>query len=345
VYFVEKAGYPNSCYEPVRDVMSDDCSYGTAAVRALLARYGLADRWCYVDRDGLYHGMSKGRITEVFRAADVFLDMGTHGAWCDEPTRGIRILLDGEPGFTQMRMERRRSLGDRLPDYDYYYTAGANVGTVRSTAPDADRTWRHLWHPVVADLFPVVPAGVDAPMTTVMNWQSHDRIEFNGQTYGQKDVEFERFLDLPAKTTATLEVAVSGKHVPRERLVESGWRLRDAHAVTLSFDGYIDYIQKSRGEFSVCKNVFVATNSGWFSDRSAAYLASGRPVVVQETGFSRHLPCGRGLFAVTDVAEAADAIEEINGNYETHSKAAREIASSHLEARPVLGRFLQEVGI
>src|SRR5205807_10192129 len=118
----------------------------------------------------------------------------------------------------------------------------------------------------------------------------------------------------------------SGNNLPARRLLECGWRLRDGHAVTASFDSYADYLRTSRGEFSVCKNVFVATNSGWFSDRSAAYLASGRPVVLQETGFSAHLPCGRGLFAVRTVEEAAEAIGEIDSNYEDHSKHAREIA-------------------
>ena len=138
---------------------------------------------------------------------------------------------------------------------------------------------------------------------------------------------------------------MAGKDVPERRLREAGWTVRNAHAVTTSFDRFWDYIRRSRGEFSVCKHVFVATHSGWFSDRSAAYLASGRPVVMQDTGFSQHLPIGRGLFAVNTVEEAAAAIDEIEGDYDAHSRAAREIAEEHLEATKVLGRMLNELGV
>ena len=345
VYFAEKAGYANSCYDPVRNVMSDDCSYGVAAVEKLLARFGLEDRWCFVDAKGRYHGLSRSGIDETFRTADLFVDMGTHGAWLPEATNGVRVLLDGEPGFNQMKMERRRAAGETLPDYDYYYTAGSNVGTSLSTAPTAARSWRHMWHPVVTDMFSDDPARPGVPFTTVMNWESHDPLEFEGRTYGQKAHEFERFIELPQKTSNTLEIAVAGRRVPVQRLLDAGWQVRDAHEVTSSFDCFAEYIKSSRGEFSVCKHVFVATNSGWFSDRSAAYLACGRPVVIQDTGFSAHLPCGEGLIAVRTVAEAAEALDEVAKDYPHHSKRAREIAAGYLEASKVLGQFLAELNI
>ena len=145
-------------------------------------------------------------------------------------------------------------------------------------------------------------------------------------------------LDVP------MEVAAAG-NVPVDRLRKAGWRVRNAPAVTKSFDSYTKYIASSLGEFSVCKNVFVATNSGWFSDRSAAYLASGRPVVMQDTGFRDHLPVGEGLFAVATAEEAIAAINEIKHNFSHHSKRARAIAEEHLDARKVLGAFLRELGI
>jgi hypothetical protein len=347
VYVAEKAGWPNACYDPVRDVMTDDCSYGAEVVDALLRRFGLEDRWCFVDAHGRYHGLSRRRIERVFRNAALFVDMGTHGAWLDEASSaGVRVLIDGEPGWTQMRMEKRLSAGEDVPVYDAYYTVGRNVGTSTCTAPTAGRAWRPIYHPVVVDLF--APNGApkpSAPFTTVMNWQSHEALEFDGRTYGQKDVEFERFIELPTLTSAALEVAVSGRNVPSKRLSRAGWRLRDAHAATLSYDSFCEYIRSSRGEFSVAKNVFVATNSGWFSDRSAAYLASGRPAVLQDTGFSAHLPCGEGLIAVGTLEEAADALERIERDHRRHSAVARTIACEHLEAERVLAGLLQEVGL
>jgi len=346
VYLVEKAHYPGSCWDPSRGLMGDDCGYGVATVDALLSRFGLAHKWCFADLTGRYHGLPRRQLDAVWKSADLFVDIGSHGAWAEEAAAaGLRVLVDGEPGYSQMNMVKRHAGGMESPPYDFYYTNGANVGTVQSTVPTAGRAWRPLFNPVVADLFEFAPAPVDAPFTTVMNWQAHEPVEFGGVTYGQKDVEFAKFLELPTRVAPPMEVAVAGRNVPAQRLRECGWLLRAAHEVTTSFDSYRAYLHRSRGEFSVCKNVFVATNSGWFSDRSAAYLAGGRPVVLQETGFSAHLPCGRGLFAVRTVDEAAAAVEEIAGDYERHSGWARELARDHLDAGKVLGRLSQEVGL
>jgi hypothetical protein len=341
VWFVEKAGYPNACFDPLRGVMSNDCSIGATTVDGLLRRFGLNGRWCFVDWAGRYHGAPRKQIEAVFASADLFVDMGTHGHWADESEWvGTRVFLDGEPGFRQMKIE----LDDDLPAYDHWYTTGRCIGSASSAVPTAGREWRPIAHPVATELFNRSPPPDCGPFTTVMNWQSHDRLEYRGVTYGQKDVEFERFAELPKATAAPLELAVAG-NVPSDRLRALGWRLRDAHQVTHSFDSFAAYIRHSSGEFGVCKNVFVATRSGWFSDRSAAYLASGRPVVLQDTGFSEHLPCGRGLFAVSDVEEAAAAIEEIRADRLRHSRWAADVARDHLEARTVLGRFLAEVGL
>ena len=173
VYFVEKSGYANDCFDPSRNVMTDDCSCGTGVVAALLSRFGLRDRWCFVDSQGTYHGIPRAQVEAIFRSADLFLDMGTHGAWLPEAEQTrLRVLGDGEPAFTQMKWEQRRAADALLPEYDYYYTTGSNIGTSASTAPTAGKSWRHLWHPVVPEIFPVVPVPLDAPFTTVMNWQS-----------------------------------------------------------------------------------------------------------------------------------------------------------------------------
>jgi hypothetical protein len=346
VYLVEKSAYPNSCYDFPKDVMTDDCSYGIEVAADLLTRFGLEDRWCYVDAGGRYHGLPQDRVEAMFKSADLFVDMASHDAWQAEAADcRLRIQVDGDPGLFQMGMENRLRLGQRLPAYDYYYTVGRNVGTEASTAPTAGKQWRPLFHPVVVDLFPIVPTKENAPFTTIMNWKSYDIIQHNGKIYGHKNIEFEKFINLPAATPASLEVALSGKTVPLEQLRSAGWRVRDAHAVTVSFDSFAGYIRSSKGEFSVCKNGYVATHSGWFGDRSAVYLASGRPVVMQDTGFSAHLPCGRGLFAVRTVDEAAAAIDSIRGDHERHSKWAREIALEYLDTDKVLGGLLGGLGI
>jgi hypothetical protein len=172
------------------------------------------------------------------------------------------------------------------------------------------------------------------------------RVEFNGETYGGKDVEFGKFIDLPRHTDVPLEIAVDGgRSLPRQRLIECGWHVRNSYDVSMSVGSFRQYITQSKGEFSVSKHVYVATHTGRFSDRSAAYLATGRPVVLQDTGFSEHLPCGRGLFAVRTAEEAAAAIEDIRGDYERHCRWAHDIAAEYLSAPKVLGGILRELGI
>ena len=346
VVFVEAGHYPNACFDLPNRVMTDDPSYGISVVGPLLERFGLG-RWCYLDYAGRYHGLDASEIDAAFATADLFLDMGTHGSWMDVADRhGVTsVLIDGEPGFNQMKMAMRVAAGESLPRYDHYYTNGLNLGTERCSAPTLGQRWGHILHPVIPELFPPTDRRPGAPFTTVMNWQSHARLEYQGQVYGQKDIEFEKYLDLPRRTSMPMEIAVAGQLVPRGRLESAGWNVRSGHQVTVDFESFVRYVSSSSGEFGVCKNVFVSTWSGWFSDRSAAYLAAGRPVVVQDTGFSAHLPCGAGLLAVRDVEEAADAIERIGADYRRHSDAARRLALEVFDARVVLGRLLREIGL
>lgn len=345
IWLVEKAGYPNSCYDPERDVMTDDCTYGVAAVNRVLSRFGLADRWCFVDASGRYHGTDRSMTEDVLATADVFLDMGTHGAWLEEAAgAGIRVLIDGEPGFTQMKMVDAARQGNPPAGYDRYYTTGSNIGTERSTAPDAGVDWGHLVHPVVCDLFADIDRPGSGPYTTVMNWRSYEPLDFEGETYGHKDAEFQQFLTLPSRVDVPLEIAVDSQ-APGDDLREQGWQVEDAHSVTRTLDSFYDYVASSRGEFSVCKSGYVRTRCGWFSDRGAVYLASGRPVIQQETGFSDVLPTGRGLFAVSSLDGAAAALSEVDGDLTRHSEAAREVARAYLDTDVVLSRFLHELDL
>jgi hypothetical protein len=347
VFFVEKAGWPNACIDPGGSGFSNDCAIGVTAIEELFNRFDLSNRWCFVDFHGQHYGLSQTALSEVFRTADVFIDYMRFCEWPEESARvPCRIFLDGEPGLTQMELELRVDKTVHHPPFNYYYTVGRNVGTPASTAPTAGRSWRPTFNPVLPDLYPVQPPPPGAPFTTVMSWSAHGRLEFEGRVYGARELEFPKFFQLPHFVPAPLELALGmSPHTPVDELRQAGWRLRNGPESTLTFNRWRDYIGSSRGEFSVVKNAYVATNSGFFSDRSACYLASGRPVVMQETGFSAHLPCGRGLFAVRNVEEAAAAIEEICVNYDAHARAAREIASDYLDATRVAARMLREVGL
>jgi hypothetical protein len=346
VWFVEKADGPDACFDPTTGTMGDDASYGVEQISDLLDRVGLRGRLCFVDVADQYHGVCRRTIDGVFEDADLFIDMGTHGAWLTEARgAGQRVLLDGEPGFTQIKLQRRVAAGEPLPCYDRWFTTGRNVGTEGNRVPTLGLQWEHVWHPVATELFAhtrPVPGG--APFTTVMNWRSHAEVELAGVTYGHKDLEFPRFESLPAHTSAPLEIAVAGP-APRRHLEDLGWHVRHGHDVSRSFDDFAAYIEQSAAEFGVCKNAFVALDTGWFSDRSAAYLASGRPVILQDTGFGDHLPTGEGLFAVRTVDESVAAIEAITDDWSRHSEAAAKIAYQFLDASVVLRGFLETLGI
>jgi hypothetical protein len=344
VYFVEKYGYPNSCFNPLTRSMSNDCSYGIKTVNDLLATIGLEDNWCYVDQEGNYFGMQKKRIESVFHSADCYIDLGTQNGWEEESSYcQLRILIDGEPGFSQISFFNDDELGRRYSRYDHFFTNGYNIGRAGNPAPTGEVIWKHMYSPVHASLFKVTEPDIKAPFTTVMNWQSHKPISYMGREYGQKDIEFEKFIQLPSLVDANLEVAVSGRNIPLDMLKRYKWNRVDGIEITQSYQSFCSYIEKAKAEFSVCKNVFVALNTGWFSDKSAAFLAAGRPVILQDTGFSEHLPCGTGLFAVTNTDEAKSAIEEIENNWAKHSIAAREIAMNYLDTVIVLKKFMQEI--
>lgn len=353
VYFVEKAGsWPKPCVDLGTLLNSDDCTVGIAAFRSVLERFGLKDRFCFVDGREEYFGMTRNQVEDIIVSADVFIEMGggpfldVKDTWMAEASRvPLRVLIDSEPGYTQMKMSHRLAKGVALHDYNRFYSVGLNLGSGASRVPLLGVEWKPIVDPVVLDLFTVAAPPDDAPFTTIMNWESHATVEYDGIRYGQKNLEFEKFFELPSLVPVPLEIAATGARLPIDRLRASGWRVRDSYAVTGTFDAWRSYIEGSRGEFAVAKNVFVATHSGFFSDRSAAYLASGRPVVMQDTGFSAHLPCGEGLFAVSTMDEAAGAILEITADYARHSRAARGVAEEYLDASKVLNAFLQDLGV
>ena len=346
VVFVERAHYANACFDPVRQIQSDDPGQGLRVATELLHRFGVDDGWCFIDYSGEHYGMTPGELRTQFASCDVFIDMGAHGSWQEESaTAGCRILIDGEPGYNQIRMADPASNPFGGAAYDHYVTCGLNIGSERSSAPSAGHHWHHMVHPVVPELYDVIPPVANSPFTTVMNWQSHAPIRYRGRAHGQKDVEFAKFAALPSLVDAAMEISVAGESVPFAELKESGWRVRNAHEVTASYDTFHRYIDDSCGEFAVCKNVFVDLHTGWFSDRSSAYLAHGRPVVIQDTGFSEHLPTGQGLFAVKSSEEAVDAIRSIRREYDFHSRQARLIAEEHLSATVVLRQLTNLAGL
>ncbi len=333
VFYVEDTG--ECVYDPVQNTRNVDPSYGTSYIHAALEPFGLGDRWTFVNYDGTYHGRDAAEIRRYAADADLFINLsGGSWFWRDEYVRIPRkVFVDSDPAFTQLAIAKAEPWYVAFfRRFDRLFTFGANIGTPASAVPTGDFTWHHTWQPVTLDDW-TAPAAPGPAFSTVMTWQ----IESFTDVGGNKDVEFVKFIDLPARTPQRFELAVNG---PQRLLREHGWHTFDAMRVSRTPGEYRDFIHHSRAEFGVAKHTYVASHSGWFSDRTECYLASGRPALVQDTGWTAHLPHGDGLLAFATADQAIDGVDRINADYPRHARAAAEIAREHFDARRVLQRFL-----
>jgi hypothetical protein len=336
VWYLEDTAECN--FDPIENTLSTDPRYALDFIRTCLEPYGLGDRWCYVSYLGIeYFGHTREQWRQVCADCDLFLNLsGGCWTWRDEYAAiPHTAFIDSDPAFTQLEIVRRgQERLDFFLRYGQLFTFGRNIGTPASSIPTAPLVWNHTWQPVCIDEWTPSAEPSRALFTTVMSWQ----IESFKDIGGNKDQEFGKFIELPSITNVPIELAVSA---PRgfdvcAHLKEFGWGCRDAFAVSRTPFVYRDFIRSSLGEFSVAKHTYVESKCGWFSDRTECYLASGRPAVVQDTGFSAHLPTSHGLFAYRTLEEAADGLEEVVSNYEHHSRAAREIAIAHFSPEAVL---------
>lgn len=343
VWYVEEVE-PGWCV----DRRGRPCGFERSANRELFAdlveRFELHGRASQVYNQGeATSGVPFRELLAAVRGADLLLNMAGHvkaEAILDSVQR--RVYVDQDPVFTQLwSAEYQAELG--LDRHDAFFTVGLNIGTPHTEIPDCDRRWHHVLPPVVLDLWPPRIDPACARFTTVASWGSFHDIQYRGAWYGSKRREFERFAELPRRAGQDLEVALR-RYDPTDPTLQllrsNGWAITDTREVG-SVDSYQDFIAGSRAEIGISKQAYVAGRSGWFSDRSAHYLASGKPVLAQSTGFERCLPAGSGLLSFSDLDEAVAGIEAINGRYAAHCHAARELAGEHLDHRKVIPRMLE----
>lgn len=354
VFYLEDTG--QWFYDPARQTFTDEVA---GNIRYLLDGLRLVDvpddAWAVRAPDGTYHGAEVARVKRVCDRADLFLNV-SGCCWLRDEYRGARrkAYVDSDPGYTQSKLlaeERGTATKDDLfsvnliRGHDRFFTFGEHFGAPDCLMPAGGLDWKPTRQPIVLERWPYTYTPAAPSFTTVMSWKTDVSLPMiDGVRYGGKDVEFARFLDLPRHTTVPLEVALSGA-APREHLEAHGWRLTDAGAKSATMDSYRRYLQAARGEWSVAKNVYVALRSGWFSCRTASYLALGKPAVVQDTGWSAHYPTGAGLFAFNTLAEAAAALDAVNGEYARHCEAARALAEHEFRAESVLTRLLRDAGL
>ncbi len=347
LYLEDSGAWP---YDPVAGTITDDCSFALQSLHKIFTDFDLSESWVYRNgADGKFHGAGEKVAREWLRHGDLLVNVSSAGWLRDYDLRvGHRMFIDGDPMFCQIGLLDGSNplYAGRLRDHDSHFTFGLSVGQPGCPVPVDGITWRPTVQPIALDQWPVTPVSTDAPWTTVMNWASYKPKVWEGQTYGQKNLEFSNFRELPSKTNVPLRLAmglgVDGQR-PAEELRQLGWDLVEPQEVVPDHRAYRSFLTNSRGEWSVAKHGYVEGKTGWFSCRTACYLAAGRPAVVQETGWSRHLPSNRGVLPFTTVEEAAEGLAKAACNYSEHSKAAREIALEFFDAKKVCQELLRQV--
>lgn len=310
---------------------------------------GLADRSTLLDAAGAAAwGRDVRGLEQLAADAAVLVNISGHLTLpevCDRVATTVFVDLD--PGYTQVWDAEGTA---PLRAHDHWLTVGQLIGTPACPVPTNGRRWRPVRQPVVLEDWPRLPAPADTTrFTTVSAWRGpYGPIELDGRALGPKAHEFRRFLPLPQRAPATFELALqidAADGRDRAALEEHGWRLADPAAVASGTAGFRRYVQGSAAEFSVAQAAYVHATTGWFSDRTTRYLASGRPAIVQDTGFSRTLPCGSGLVAFTSLEGAVAAVDDVLGDYDAHARSARRLAEELFSPIHALGPVFEEIDV
>jgi hypothetical protein len=348
VYYLEDTRECN--FDPEINSPATDCSYALRYIDGALRPFGLEDRWRYIDFKETAFGLADVQWREICSSADLLIVLsGGVWKWRDEYLAIPRkVFIDSDPGFTQLSMQaaaKSAATGGDPPWYTEFFarynalfTFGSNIGREGNEVPTCGFEWIPTTQPIITSLWASSPLPARTSWTTVMTW----KIDSFTNVGGNKDEEFLKIVDLSQRCKASggplLELAVNG---PADFLKMHGWQCTDAMAVSADLWRYHNYITSSRGEFSVAKHTYVKTHSGWFSDRSACYLAAGKPAVVQETGQSTWLPTGKGLVTWNNVDEAFQGLQQVEADYNFHSIAAQELAREFLSYDKVLPVLLK----
>jgi hypothetical protein len=343
VWFLEDSDDYPSCVDPVEKTISTDPTRGLGFASAVFERAGFGDRWAYHDaHTGTWHGPAAAQMRTTAARADVLLNLAGVNPirpWLEKIPH--RVLIDKDPVFTQLRNVTDPVAAGRSGLHTCFFTFGENIGRATARIPADGLDWQPTRHPIWLDGWPAIPPFPAGRFTTVMQWESYRAREHERVRYGVKADSFAEYLDLPGRVEPVLELVLEGSQAPRNLLGAHGWRIVDPLTAVPDPWAYRRYVQESRAELTVAKQAYVVSRSGWFSERSASYLASGRPVVTEETGFSDWLPTGDGVVSFSNREEAVAAIEDVQSRYASHREAAREVAQSYFDSQTVLTSLLE----
>ncbi len=348
VYYIEDSA--RWVYDPVKAELSPDAGRNVASVAPILEAYGFSDRWAFRGRyeGGNCYGMTETEIRRIYKEADALINVTGGQELHDEQIGHMRLIyVESDPFALQVEIASGDEKAIRaISEYDALFSFGENLGAPDCGVPATVFTWMPTRQPVLMDLWSN-PYDTGLAYRTITTWSnSGAHVVYNGERYyWTKDREFERFIGLPRHCTVHFELAAGVNADVKERLVSTGWTQVDSVEISRDFDRYRTYIQQSRAEFTVARDQYVRPRTGWFSDRSACYLAAGRPVITQETAFSKFLPTGRGLFGFRDIQDVLSAITSIESAYEENCRAAGEIAAEYFAAEKVLASLIQRASL
>jgi glycosyltransferase involved in cell wall biosynthesis len=334
----------------------DDVSPIVNYIRTTMNYFGLNNRWAYRDEmTGNTYGMSQEKLKEICSTADVFINV-SHSTFMRDEYINIpkRVLIDSDPMFTQIQdLEKYDNSDEKIKEmfsrFNYLFSFGENINGADSKVPLFDREWKTTRQPVCMKYWINNNPKQGKNFSTVMNMSARKKILYKNEHWGQKDIEFKKFLDLPKKFKKAgfdivLNCSSDNKDIINKKdILSSGWNILEPGITIKDINNYKDFIHNSFGEFSVAKETYVKSNSGWFSGRSACYLASGKPVIVQDTGWSDYIRNGNGLFGFKTEDDALSALEQVTSDPEKHSDAALQIADEYFNSDKVLTKLLEDL--
>jgi hypothetical protein len=350
VYYVEDSG--RWLYDPIARNITGDAAPNVTAVAKSLQAHGFAGKWAFRGAypGGRCFGLSEAEILQLYRDAEVLLNVtGAQEIRDEHRVIKRRLYVESDPFALQVKLhDGDQQVRQMLDAHDSWFSFGENLGAADCSVP-IDRPWHKTRQPVAVELWvPTQVGSAAASYNTVTTWHNEGKdVVFRGERYHwTKDREFAHYLGLPqARPEQRFELATDADAQSRNMLESRGFSIRDAVSISGDPDRYRDYIRGSRGEFTVARDQYVRPRTGWFSDRSACYLAAGRPVITQETGFSKTLPTGRGLFGFSDLDDVLAAVDAIESDYAGHCRAALEIAREYFAADKVVGQLMREAGL
>jgi hypothetical protein len=356
VYYVEDtSNYP---YNPVTLDVSADFSYAADTIRKLASHYGFEGRWTYCARykePFAIAGMERVALLKLYKEVDCALNIcGSHDLNEDLALIRHLIYVESDPGVEQIKIDKgERDTIDYLCAHRHLFTFGENIGTPEFAVPVHDFTWLPTRQPVVTDFWCATaeppPPPPKALLTSICNWSSSGKKDIvwrDSKYLWSKSQAFLRFVEAPKRSGESFElVADIGRESERKLLLNNDWKLMLPYDLSVGWDEYRDYIRSSKGEFTCAKDQYVRLNTGWFSDRTACYLAAGRPAITQETGFARHYGGNHGLLSFSTMDEIVEAVASIRRDYGRHSRAALGIAHEIFEAEKVLASLLERAGV